>query len=160
MGRGSENDRRDNQKHAHQIWYDGQADIRQIQRPDKHRKQIFCQPRHITVSDRASNRRGNGLHNGGLVRRGSGRQNRGIRGTPAAAGSIQCRHGGRAGQTACRKGYAHTAAWQMAALVGDIQCSITGILVGLFLYDALNPTVGWFQRQLASIHGDLAAWRL
>lgn len=38
--------------------------------------------------------------------------------------------------------------------------SITGILVGLFLYDALNPTVGWFQRQLASIHGDLAAWRL
>ena len=48
--------------------------------------------------------------------------------------------------------------WLRWAVIYSI--SITGILVGLFLYDALNPTVGWFQRQLASIHGDLAAWRL
>lgn len=48
--------------------------------------------------------------------------------------------------------------WLRRAVVYSV--SITGILVGLFLYDALNPTVGWFQRQLASIHGDLAAWRL
>ena len=48
--------------------------------------------------------------------------------------------------------------WLRRAVIYSV--SITGILVGLFLYDALNPTVGWFQRQLASIHGDLAAWRL
>lgn len=38
--------------------------------------------------------------------------------------------------------------------------SITGILVGLFLYDVLNPAVGWFQRQIASLQGDLTGWRL
>lgn len=48
--------------------------------------------------------------------------------------------------------------WLRRAVVYSV--SITGILVGLFLYDALNPTVGWFQRQIASLQGDLTGWRL
>ncbi len=52
----------------------------------------------------------------------------------------------------------HLGKWLRWAVVYSV--SVTGILIGLFLCDVLNPTVGWFQRQLASIHGDLAAWRL
>lgn len=48
--------------------------------------------------------------------------------------------------------------WLRRAVVYSV--SITGILVGLFLYDALNPTVGWFRRQIASLQGDLTGWRL
>lgn len=48
--------------------------------------------------------------------------------------------------------------WLRRAVIYSV--SITGILVGLFLYDALNPTVGWFQRQIASLQGDLTGWRL
>lgn len=48
--------------------------------------------------------------------------------------------------------------WLRRAVVYSV--SITGILVGLFLYDALNPTVGWFQRQIAALQGDLTGWRL
>ena len=48
--------------------------------------------------------------------------------------------------------------WLRWAVIYSV--SVTGILVGLFLYDVLNPTVGWFQRQLAAIQGDLTGWRL
>lgn len=29
---------------------------------------------------------------------------------------------------------------------GGVQRSVTGILIGCFLYDVLNPTVGWLRR--------------
>lgn len=48
--------------------------------------------------------------------------------------------------------------WLRRAVIYSV--SITGILVGLFLYDALNPTVGWFRRQIAALQGDLTGWRL
>lgn len=48
--------------------------------------------------------------------------------------------------------------WLRRAVIYSV--SITGILVGLFLYDALNPTVGWFQRQIAAFQNDLTGWRL
>ena len=48
--------------------------------------------------------------------------------------------------------------WLRWAVIYSV--SVTGILVGLFLYDVFNPAVGWFQRQIAALQGDLAAWRL
>lgn len=48
--------------------------------------------------------------------------------------------------------------WLRWAVIYSV--SVTGILVGLFLYDVLNPAVGWFQRQMASLQGDLTGWRL
>lgn len=48
--------------------------------------------------------------------------------------------------------------WLRWAVIYSV--SVTGILVGLFLYDVFNPAVGWFQRQIASLQGDLTGWRL
>lgn len=48
--------------------------------------------------------------------------------------------------------------WLRRAVVYSV--SVTGILIGLFLFDVLNPAVGWFQRQIATFQNDLTGWRL
>lgn len=50
----------------------------------------------------------------------------------------------------------HLGKWLRWAVIYSV--SITGILIGLFLYDVLNPTVGWFRR--TALQGGLTGWRL
>ena len=39
-----------------------------------------------------------------------------------------------------------SAAWFSMMVGGAYSVSVTGILIGCFLYDVLNPAVGWLRR--------------
>ncbi len=49
-------------------------------------------------------------------------------------------------------------AWLRLIVVYSV--SVTSIFVGLFVFDILNPSVGWFRRQIESMQSNFTGWKV